>query len=443
LSDILASPSFLLGAGILVLVALAFLLPPLVRGAGDTARIRRRRNALHELRDELPRAEYEQRMARLDAEEQAARSNGGSPQPTRTFAVLLLVALPLCGAVLYFNVGTPEGIDPRPGQTGELRETLGDLAARVRENPENVDAWNQLGMLWKQIQQFPAAESAFRRVLFLAPDNAMARVELAETLLYQSGGASLPPESESLLRAVLRQNPNNQKALWLAGLGAFHNGRQQQALALWRRLEQLLPEGPVRQRVREQIAQVDPDGTSATGTAATGTAASAAGGAGNLPPGHPPIDAAGTAATSDDAGDAEPASATTPGTDNAVAAGDDAGPASPTSVTVEVSVSPELSTRVSGNETVFVFARAVDGPPAPLAVRRLSAAALPTTIELSESDSMTQGLSITTFPQVRIAARISASGNAIASPGDLQGYSQPFGVAETERVGVTIDQVVE
>lgn len=437
MSDILASPSFLLGAGILVLLALAFLLPPLLRGAGDTARIRRRRNALEELRDELPRAEYEQRIARLDAEEQAARSSGGSPGPTRTFAVLLLVALPLCGAVLYVSVGTPEGIDPRPGQTGELRATLGDLAERVRENPENVEAWNQLGMLWKQIQQFPAAESAFRRVLFLAPDNAMARVELAETLLYQSGGASLPPESESLLRAVLRQNPNNQKALWLAGLGAFHNGRQQQALALWRRLEQLLPEGPVRQRVREQIAQVDPDGTSATGTAA-----SAAGGAGTLPPGHPPIDAGDTAGTPDAPGNAEAPPAATPGAENAVADAD-GGPASPTSVTVEVSVSPELSTRVSGSETVFVFARAVDGPPAPLAVKRLSAAALPTTIELSESDSMTQGLSITTFPQVRIAARISASGNAIASPGDLQGYSPPFGVAETERVGVTIDQVVE
>lgn len=438
MSDILASPSFLLGAGILVLLALAFLLPPLVRGAGASARIRRRRNALQELRDELPRAEYEQRMARLDAEEQAERSSGGSPQPTRIFAVLLLVALPLCGAVLYFNVGTPEGIDPRPGQTGELRQTLGDLAERVRENPDNVEAWNQLGMLWKQIQQLPAAESAFRRVLFLAPDNAMARVELAETLLYQSGGASLPPESESLLRAVLRQNPNNQKALWLAGLGAFHNGREQQALALWRRLEQLLPQGPVRQRVREQIAQVDRDGTSATGGAG-----SAVGGPGNLPPGHPPIDATGTAATPDAAGNADAVPATKPGGENAVTAGDDASPASPTSVTVEVSVSPELSARVSGNETVFVFARAVDGPPAPLAVKRLSAAALPTTIELTESDSMTQGLSITTFPQVRIAARISASGNAIASPGDLQGYSQPFGVAETERVGITIDQVVE
>jgi cytochrome c-type biogenesis protein CcmH len=359
-------------------------------------------------------------------------------------AILLLVALPLCGAVLYFNVGTPEGIDPEPGQTGELRDMLGDLAERVRDNPENIEAWNQLGMLWKQIQQFPAAESAFRRVIFLEPDNALARVELAETLLYQSNGAQLPPESQRLLGSVLRENPNNQKALWLAGLGAFHDGRPEQALMLWRRLEQQLPEGPVRARVREQMAQVDPD---AVPPAAASTSSSGA-----LPPGHPPIDGANAdvgpasapaAATAANEAPEPVEPETSPEASSETSSGSVAGTATPNSVTVDVALSPELHGRVSGSETVFVFARAVDGPPAPLAVKRLQASALPTTIELSEADSMTQGLSITTFPQVRIAARISASGNAMATPGDLQGYSQPFGVAETERVGVTIDEVVQ
>jgi cytochrome c-type biogenesis protein CcmH len=433
LSNILASPSFLLGAGILVLIALAFLLPPLVRTGGDTARIRRRRNALRELRDELPSAEYEQRMARLEAEEQQTRAGSGAAAPMRTVAILLLVALPLCGTVLYFNVGTPEGIDPDPGQSGELREMLGDLAGRVRENPENVEAWNQLGLLWKQIQQFPAAESAFRRVIFLDPDNAFARLELAETLLYLSGGAELPAESRSLLGSVLRENPNNQKALWLAGLGAFHDGRPEQALTLWRRLEQQLPEGPVRQSVREQMARVDPDAAPAT---ASPTAS------GELPPGHPPIPDSDTAAGEPDPAPTTSAAATAP-REAAEASISGSGSATPNSVMVDVALSPELSGRVSGNETVFVFARAVNGPPAPLAVKRLSASALPTTIELGEGDSMTQGLTITTFPEVRIAARISASGNAIASPGDLQGTSPAFGVGNVDRVGVTINQVVE
>jgi cytochrome c-type biogenesis protein CcmH len=294
-------------------------------------------------------------------------------------------------------------------------------------------------VLWKQIQQFPAAESAFRRVLFLEPENTLARVELAETLLYLSNGAQLPPESQRLLGSVLRENPNNQKALWLAGLGAFHDGRPEQALMLWRRLEQQLPEGPVRQQVRQQMAQVDPSAVPAPARAA-GT------GDGALPPGHPPIDG-----SAPEVGPATRAPAATPPTATASSGSAAAtappevaaGSATPNSVTVDVAVSPELRARISGNETLFVFARAVDGPPAPLAVKRLQASALPTTIELSEADSMTQGLSITTFPQVRIAARISATGNAMASPGDLQGYSQPFGVAETERVGVTIDEVVE
>jgi cytochrome c-type biogenesis protein CcmH len=435
LSDILASSSFLLGLGILVMLALAFLLMPILRGNADAARLRRRRRALEELKDDLPEADYEQRLARLESEEKATRSS--APGSSRTLAVLLLVAVPVCAAVLYLQVGTPQGIDPEPGQSGELRQTLGDLAQQVRENPEDTEAWNRLGMLWKQIQQYPAAESAFRRVIFLEPDNDFARVELAETLLYLSNSAQLPAESVQLLRSVLSDNPENQKALWLAGLGAFHDGDQRRALALWRRLEAQLPAGPVREQVRQQIAQVDPQ----TATAGGETSPSAGGGGGELPPGHPPIESDGGASAAGGATTATAATADTTGGDTGPDAGTDS--ATPGSVTVDVTLASDLSSRISGSETVFVFARAVNGPPAPLAVKRLRASALPARVVLSENDSMTQGLSITTFPEIQVSARVSASGNAIASPGDLQGLSAPFAVADTARVDVTIDDVVE
>ncbi len=434
MSGILASSSFLLSLGILVMLALAFLLMPILRGNADAARLRRRRRALQELKDDLPEADYEQRLARLESEEKAVRSS--APGSSRTLAVLLLVAVPVCAAVLYLQVGTPQGIDPEPGQSGQLRETLGDLAHQVRENPENTEAWNRLGILWKQIQQYPAAESAFRRVMFLDPDNDLARVELAETLLYLSNSAQLPGESVQLLRSVLSDNPDNQKALWLAGLGAFHDGDQRRALALWRRLEAQLPAGPVREQVRQQIAQVDPQTAAAGGDRGP----SGDGGGGELPPGHPPIESTGSASASGAATAAAP---------TADATGDETGPdagtdsATPGSVTVDVTLASDLSSRISGSETVFVFARAVNGPPAPLAVKRLRASALPARVVLSENDSMTQGLSITTFPQIQVSARVSASGNAIASPGDLQGMSAPFAVADTARVDVTIDDVVE
>ena len=81
--------------------------------------------------------------------------------------------------------------------------------------------------------------------------------------------------------------------------------------------------------------------------------------------------------------------------------------------------------------------------PAPLAVKRLSASDLPASVTLSDSDSMAQGLSLSVFPQVQISARISRTGNAIASSGDLQGQSGPVTVQDTDRITITIDEVVE
>ena len=418
MSDLLASPLFLAGAIALVLAALAFLLVPMLLGGGDAARLRRRRKALDELRDELSEAEYRERVARIDEERKSTTSPGSGS--TRGLAFMLLAAVPVVGAVLYLQIGTPEGIDPDTGRTGELREALGELTRQVRQQPDDTDAWNQLGMIYKQIQQFPAAESAFRRVVFLEPENNLARVELAETLLFLAGQGTPPMESERLLRDVLADDPNNQKALWLGGLNAFHTGKRDRALTLWRRLERQLPEGEVRERIREQIA-------SAVGMPGMNIGESA--------PADAPAEAPPAMGASQSAPEAP--SATQPSMPPPTET--DAG----TQVAVEVSLDPSLTNRITGSEVVFVFARAVNGPPAPLAVKRLQAAALPTTVVLSESDSMAEGLTLGTFPSVRVSARISRTGNVIASTGDLQGQTEGFDPKTAGHVSVLIDEIVE
>lgn len=412
MSEILASPMFLLGTLALVLVALAFVLVPLWRRDSAATRLARKRRALEELRDDLESSEYRKRLANLDREHAETRSQPRSP---KSLSALLIIAVPLLALFLYTQVGTPEGIEPEPGPNAELREVLGELTLRVRQQPQDIDAWNRLGMIWKQMQQYPAAEAAFRRVMFIDPSETFARVELAETLLYASGRARLPEASRELLDSVLVDDPDNQKALWLAGLGAFHDGEQQRALALWTRLRDQLPDGNVRDQVSEQIARV-------TGTAPSESEASAARTASANP--HAGIMPPAREASAPEA----------PGAD-----GDDAG----ASIRVEVQLDQALAGRISGNETVFVFARAVNGPPAPLAVKRFTAADLPATVVLSDGDSMAQGLSLSTFPQVQISARVSRSGNAIAAAGDLQGQSGPLTVADTDQLSLVIDEVIE
>jgi len=416
LSEILSSPLFLMGTVVLILLALFFVLLPILRGGSAGSRLARRRRALEELREDLDPADYRKRLTKLEQEKADA---GGSATSLRSLAGLLVVSVPLLTFFLYTQVGRPDGIDPAPGQNAELRQILGDLTSRVRNEPEDIDAWNRLGMIWKQLQQYPASEGAFRRVMYIEPENEFARVELAETLLYASNRAQLPEASRELLDSVLADNPDNQKALWLAGLGAFHDGNDQRALRLWTRLRDSLPEGNVRQRVSDQIAQIT-----------------------EVPAPDPAVEPAPVPMTNPHAGMAPAGTgmrAASQADDSTTAEEGQQG----ARIEVAVSVDPSLTSRLSGAETVFIFARAVNGPPAPLAVKRLSASDLPATVILSDGDSMAEGLSLSVFPQVRISARISRSGNAIASTGDLQGQSGPIAVQETDQVEITIDEVIE
>lgn len=395
MSEILASPAFLAGALALMVLALVFVVLPLWRANTGGKRIARRRRALEELRDDLDPDDYRKQRAAIDRE--AAERHAGSGS-LRGLTALIIIAVPLLTMFLYAQLGTPAGLEAQTGHNAQLREILGTLTRQVRSEPEDTEAWNRLGMIWKDMRQFPAAESAFRRVLYIDPENALARLELAETLLYASGRARLPEASRALLDQVLRQNPDNQKALWLAGLGAFHDGQRQRAIDLWTRLRGLLPPGDVRDQVEAQLARLTARVPDAAGAAA-----------------DPPAPT----------GQSQPPNA------------------SAASIDVDIAMAPELGDRITGSETVFVFARAVNGPPAPLAVKRFSAAELPTRVTLTDNDAMAAGLSLSTFPSVNVSARVSRSGNAIAAPGDLQGSTGALTVSQTAQVEIVIDQVVQ
>jgi cytochrome c-type biogenesis protein CcmH len=112
------------------------------------------------------------------------------------------------------------------------------------------------------------------------------------------------------------------------------------------------------------------------------------------------------------------------------------------SIEAVVRLAPGLQSRVSGDETLFVFARAASGPPMPLAIQRRSSAELPVTLVLDDSMGMVDSLKLSSFDSVVVGARISASGNASARSGDLQGFSAPIPVSGDAKVELVIDEVV-
>jgi cytochrome c-type biogenesis protein CcmH len=92
-------------------------------------------------------------------------------------------------------------------------------------------------------------------------------------------------------------------------------------------------------------------------------------------------------------------------------------------LTGTVRLSPKLAAKVAPTDTVFIFARAAEGPPMPLAVLRKQARDLPVKFALDDAMAMTPAMKLSGFARVIVGARISRSGNATPQPGDLQGLS--------------------
>lgn len=204
-----------------------------------------------------------------------------------------------------------------------------------------------------------------------------------------------------LVERALEIDPDNQRALTLAGSAAFEARDYKHAIGYWERLlkqQGLDPE--LGQALQAGIAQ-----------------------ARLLQGGQGQAKGKGTAEAS------PPEVAASPAT------------AGKETIRGEVKLAGALESRASPDDTVFIFARAAQGPPMPLAVVRKQVKDLPVRFNLDDSMAMAPNLKLSAFPEVVITARISRSSNAKAQSGDLQGASQAVKPG-TSGVVVTIDQVV-
>jgi cytochrome c-type biogenesis protein CcmH len=103
-------------------------------------------------------------------------------------------------------------------------------------------------------------------------------------------------------------------------------------------------------------------------------------------------------------------------------------------ITVKVSLDAKLKGKVLPGDTLFVFAKAAQGPATPLAIARLTAAQLPASVTLTDAMSMMPNLTLSKFSQIVLGARVSKSGNATAQRGDLQTLSSAVSSAQADPV---------
>jgi cytochrome c-type biogenesis protein CcmH len=288
------------------------------------------------------------------------------------------------------------------------------LADRLRAEPDDLEGWMLLGRAYKSMERFEPAREALSQAYRLAPENPDVLVEYAESMVLASDSRRFSREPLMLLQQALALQPDNSRGQWLLGIGAYQEERYGDAVEIW---ERLLLSLPLEADARGSLVERIDDARQRAGMPARAGATSASE----------------VAATSD----ATPATIQ-PGNQTATAAASDAGPR----LTVIVDIAPELKSKVSAGDVLFVFARAAQGPRMPLAIQRLPATSLPVTVVLDDSTSMMPSMKLSLIPQVVVGARISKSGQAAPSAGDLETLSEPISNAHGEPLTLVIDRVL-
>ena len=302
--------------------------------------------------------------------------------------------VPVCvGLYLGINTWNGETADSE-GSLPPVAELVAGLEARLTENPDDALGWRLLGQSYMSLGLYPDARQALREAWGRTPDpDNELKLALGEAEALTDRQA-LHGAAGELFEEVLVTEPSNPKALWYGGLAALGTQRPEVARERWTQLLALGPPAPVAEVLRQQLDSL-----------------------------------AGPAAGSDTS-------------DARVQAAEVASP-SGLQLQLRVTLAEGMSREAFGSTAaLYIFARDPNGGP-PLAVIRQGASAVPGEFSLSDANAMLPGRSLADFEALTIVARLSASGQPTASPGDLFGELTYLTAEGSGGVDLVIDQVAQ
>ncbi len=396
---------FVLIAAMLLAAALLFLLPPLAGRNRENTQVDHRqatleiyRDRLQELNEELANGtltEERHRESRLELERLLADDIAGdrqalsNPPGAKPTLAVVLVLIPVAAFAIYWLTGTPSALrmaEPEAPAAGhsltqdQMLAMMDKLAAKLKANPNDSAGWGMLGRSYIAVGRLNDALMAFERAYALTPDDPQLLLDYADVMgaLQNKNLSGRPAE---LIRKALDANPRHPKALALAGTVAFNEKQFDLAVHYWERLIAMFPPGsPQAQGIARSIADAKNQ------------------------------------------------------------MGDGGAPAMLASVEGAVAISPALAGKIGPQDTLFVYAKAMQGPPMPLAVLRLPATGFPVRFKLDDSMAMAPNMKLSSFSQIQVGARVSRAGSAMPQSGDLEGSIGP--VALGSNVTLTIERVV-
>ena len=274
----------------LILIALAFVLPTAMQRAGESDR------AIEDERKEANIAVYRDQLSELEAdlrngivsEEQYAQDRDEierrlledtatsktkktvtAPSIARNTAYVLGIGLPLVAVIFYLNVGSPKSISEPPQVSSATTETaapqersqeqiaanVDKLAKRLQSNPNDAQGWTMLARSYNSMEKWSEAAGAYAKATEQSPNNADLWAEYAFAVA-MGNGRSLEGKPLELINRALKVDPQNAKALQLAGSAAFQAKDYKKAIDYWQRILKQVPAGSeVEQAITERIEE--------------------------------------------------------------------------------------------------------------------------------------------------------------------------------------------
>lgn len=412
-----------LGIALLSLLAVAFVLYPVYQGRQSKAE-----SQADVDRRELNISIYEERLAELnherdagnldednfaslklelernllqDVDDTVASSSKSLIVTSRGVATAFVLAIlvPAVGLAIYAKQGRSADlaiaingpIDPFNGRTPTVEEAVTALQNRLEQEPENPEGWYLLANTFMSMQNYSAAAEGYRNALKYLPEDmpqyAGVNGQYAQALFFANQG-QLNDQINSEVDKTLSIDPFEVTALGLLGIAAYEKGNYQEAIEFWRK--------GLRNAVDEQADSLKSGIRSAREKLLA---------AGESVPDLPEL--------------------------------------AEVKLELAVSLDPELSSLVTPDMTVFIYARPVGGR-MPLAAKRLTVADLPLTVVLDDSTAMSPQAKLSGAETVELVARISASGQPTPQPGDLSGIISSVAVhGQVDILELSIDHVVE
>lgn len=309
----------------------------------------------------------------------------------RFVAIPVALFVPLLSIIIYHHIGgeqaiiEPELQEAQQSQSGEVEQMLATVERDILNKPNDVEGRIALGQVYAELGRYSDAAVIYEQLSKLRPNDPDILVNYAEAL-GRSHANRLEGRPLELLSRALTIDPEHGRGLWLAGFAEMQSGNRVRArLHWWQLLAGMEVGSEAYKRVEDRIHDVE----SGQGVRVAQVAA-----------------------------------------DNQEIT---------SSLEVRVALAEELREQVDQNTTLFVFARAAEGPPMPLAVHRGSARELPLTVTLDDSMAMMPNMLLSSFPSVIVGARLSSNGQPQGQSGDLEGYSGVIEIDDRDVVDVLID----